>query len=83
MSECFGIMFIPSSASIVFWVINYLNDRERERHYLLYDFDFGAPPPMPPSPDVTILNYLNDKEMGRHYRLSDFGAPPLFQRHNT
>ena len=35
-----------------------------------------SPPPMPPSPDATILNYLNDSERGRHSLLLDFGAPP-------
>ena len=27
------------------------------------------PPPMPPSPEATILNYLNDSERARHYLL--------------
>ena len=26
-------------------------------------------PPMPPSPEATILNYLNDRDRGRHYLL--------------
>ena len=31
---------------------------------------YRPPPPMPPSPDATILNYLNDSEGGgRHYLL--------------
>ena len=41
-------------------ILNYLNDRKRGRHYLLYDFS---------APDATMLNYLNDRERGRHYLL--------------
>ena len=37
------------------------------------------PPPMPPSPDATILNYLNDREGGRHYLLQDFALPQTSQ----
>ena len=43
-------------------ILNCLNDREKGRHYFLYDFD--APPP-PPSPDATIFDYLYyDRERG-------------------
>ena len=52
-------------------IISYLNDRERGRHYLVWDF--GAPQ-CPPT-DATILSYLNDRERGSHYLLWDFGAP--------
>ena len=41
-------------------------------------------PPMPPSPDATILSNLNDRE-GRHYFcriLAPPNAPPLPRRHN-
>ena len=41
-------------------ILNYLNDRERGRHYFLSHF--GAPQCPPPSPDDTILNNLNDRE---------------------
>ena len=39
---------------------NYLNDKDRARHHLLWN---SSDPQCPtPSPDVTILNYLNDRE---------------------
>ena len=57
----------------------------RHNTYLSYDRE-GAPlslvgfwrPPMPPSPDVTILNYLNDREKGLHYvcKISALPMPP-------
>ena len=49
-------------------MLNYVNDRERMRHYLLQEF--GAP--NDPPPDATILNYLNDRERGRHYHFVGF-----------
>ena len=38
-------------------MLNYLNDRERGRHYLFLLWDYGAPQ-CPPPPDATILNYI-------------------------
>ena len=57
-------------------ILNYLNDRERGRHNLLYDFSARINASQcAPSPDVTIFNYLNDRERGRHNLLCDFSAP--------
>ena len=56
-------------------ILNYLNDRERGRHNILYDFSARINASQcAPSPDVTILNYLNDRERGRHNLLYDFSA---------
>ena len=40
----------------------YLNDKERGRHYLLYNFSAAPMSPPPHSPDAAILVYLNNRE---------------------
>ena len=68
-------------------ILNYLNDRERGRQYLLWDFS-DAPPPNAPLPRRQyILIYLDDRERGGA-PLSFVGfwrpaMPPLPRRHNT
>ena len=50
-------------------ILNYLDDRERGRHYLLQDFGV----PNAPSSDATILSNFNDRE-GAPLFLQDFSA---------
>ena len=55
-------------------ILNYLNDRERGRHYHFVGLE-GTPlsfcrilaSPMPPPHDSKMLYYLNDRDEGRHY----------------
>ena len=65
-------------------ILNYLNDRERGRYYLLWDFVAPPPPMSGGGPDATILNYLNDREgVGAPLSFVGFWRPPMPPRRPT
>ena len=55
-------------------ILNYLNDRERGRHYFLYDF--GAPQCPPPPPQTPQYSTILMTERGCHY-VCRILAPPM------
>ena len=76
-----GIIFcrILASPSPDTTILNYLNDRERGRHYLLQDF--GAPQCPPPPQTPQYLKILMTKR-GRYY-LCKILTPPMPPSHDA